>query len=305
MMKIKAVIGGFQATPWVIALIVSAACITSEIAAQTGPQQAGQTTEPTPLRFTAYTLPSGTDTNRLSLLADALDFSHWPRTEALFAAPRIDKSLLDDPSAVTHESHSCARVRFGDTLWHDCNWSWRALAPAKNSQPAELPAEHKASLLDKLTQEQRADEIFVNNYLDQQQRQYQRRQKYQVEGQLDIEVCTTPNDLGAKEFLLTRLTNNMMPAQDLANMYEKNAQQSAELGTLSYVIASRRNDDMRITFVRNNIFVQVRAVGSLSTVALALARKIDTAIYQQPALSVQELLEQQRKLSGINNITLP
>ena len=296
-MKIRNSIGGFAGTLGFIAFVLSTTGGVSAMAAQTVTQTPDAATEPAPLRFRAYTVPAGTDISRASLLAQALDFALWPRTEALFAAPRIDKSLLDNPQTVTHDSHSCARIQFGDTQWKDCTWSWRALAALSETESGELPAEQEALLLDKLTQEQRADQAYVNSFLEQQRRRYRARRHYSIEGQLDIEVCATPSDLGAKELLLARLANNMLPAQDLATKL-KNALPPEKLGNAGYLIASRKKDDVHVRFVRNNIFVSVRASGSFADQALPLAHKIDSAIYSQPSMSAQELLEQQQKDLG-------
>ena len=266
-------------------LSVALWCCTSIVAAQTfSPERSGRV----PMSFKVFTVPSGLSVARIEAVAQALEFQSWPDTESLFNSPRISKTLLKYPTTVTQESHSCTNVAFGDTLWSDCNWSWRRLTERKESLPTELPAERKKQLLETLTEEQRKDSQFVESYLKNRFERYRKTQRYHLEGQVDIEVCLTPSGRAAKEFLLVKLTDNMLPTESLAAIYIV-AKQPERLGTIGFVAQSRSGDDRSLIFVRNNVFVRIQATGFFVEEALSIAQKIDNIIIHQPSLTIEEL----------------
>jgi hypothetical protein len=246
-----------------------------------------------PMSFKVFNAPTGMSMSRAATVAKALDFAKWPETKALFNAPRITKVLLKAPAAVTQASHSCTKVPFGDTLWDNCHWAWRRLIERKETPPAELPPERREQILAALSEEQRKNPQLVAAHLKRQLERYQQAQRYRLDGQVDIEVCLTPSGRAAQEFLLTKLTDNMMPTEELTAMYAA-AQRPEEIGTISFVVQSRSGDDRRVTFVRNNVFVSIQATGFFADEALSIAAKIDHDITQQPSLTLEELQKQVR-----------
>lgn len=87
-----------------------------------------------PLRFTSLQVPQGIDQPRVEALAEALDFAAWPRPEARFVAPAIDRALLEQSDLVTHASQACTIVSFQDGLWGRCDWSWRQAREAPRQE---------------------------------------------------------------------------------------------------------------------------------------------------------------------------
>lgn len=240
------------------------------------------------LSFKVLETPKGADMTRLTALAEAIDFANWPETKTLFAMPDINVALLQDPAAITHSTHSCSQVTFAGTRWDDCKWSWRRLSERKAVRPTKLPADQREQALANLSAEQRKDSQLVASHLKRQLERYQKSRRYRLDGQIDIEVCLTPGSQAAKEFLLNKLTDNMLPTEGLIAAY-RNARLAEGPGTTSFANQSRSGDIRQVVFIRNNIFVSIRANGFFAEQALPLARKIDTQIILQPSTTLEGL----------------
>lgn len=221
-----------------------------------------QTDEPSPL--TSLQPPPGFDHPRIETLAEAINFATWPRPEARFVAPAIDRSLLERPEGVTHETLTYSTVRFQDGLWGQLEQSWRSAQ--KLPQPTDTPVESSPP------------------------------ERFQVKGDLLIEVTLAPSARAAQEYLLTDLANNMLPTEEVVSSL-KAAERPAGLGDVAFLLKSRDGIDQRLRFVRNNVYVSVRADGDFAPDALATARAIDGRIVSQQPLSYEQLLARRPTVS--------
>ena len=154
--------------------------------------------------------------------------------------------------------------------------------------PTQLPADRKEKLIAKLSPELQNDPNFIERYLNGKLERYREALRYNLEGEISIEMCLTPNSVAAHEYLLSQMTENTMPTEGLVRMYVS-SEKSSELGTISFIV-DLGHDAGRIDFVRDNIVVIIKARGIFSNEVLQLAKKIDHAIKQQPALTYQQLV---------------
>jgi hypothetical protein len=260
-------------------------CCSNIVGAQTSATEQAVTA---PLSFEVFSAPQGINMTRAGALAEALDFKNWPETQTLFTMPEISKTLLKVPALVTESSHSCTGIPFGKTLWDDCNWSWRQLIERKEAQAAKLPDEVRDRIVSGLSEEQRKDSQLVAAHLKRYLERYQKTQRYHLAGQIDIEVCLTPGSRAAKEFMLTKMADNMLPTEILSTTY-KAVKPPENPGTIGFITQSRNSDDQQIMFVRNNVFVSIRATGSFVDTTLPLAQKIDDEIISQPSSTLEEI----------------
>lgn len=241
-----------------------------------------------PVGLKQLELTRGLDKTRIDAVGRALDFGNWPRVKNLYVAPEVTRSLISRPERVTGESASYGYVRFGEDLWGKYDLSWRSVAETKEPVPRELPPDLKDKLLNKLSDEQRKDEEFVSEYLKLSLDRYVKTRKHRLDGELMIEVCLTPGSRSANEYMLARMTENMMSTEGLIDMY-KSAKRPARLGNISFLAVSRTKKDVRINLVRGNIYLGIRANGVFASDALPLAQKIDAMILKQPPLTSRQL----------------
>jgi hypothetical protein len=251
---------------------------------------ASETKKPS-IRFRSLKVAPGFSKIRVDTIGRAIAFEDWPQTVALRVAPVINKSLLSNPELVTRQLASYTEVQFGQEPWGKSRWSWDCLIKDDKELAAELPAARKKHLLAQIPPEKRKDKAFVDRYMKRKLDRYRRSKKYRLDGQMYVEVVLTPSSRAAQEYLLSSMTENMMPTDDLAKIYA-GAKGREKLGNISFLTESRGKKDIHIRFVRDNICLNIRASGTLGVEALPLARKIDTEIARQPVLTYQQLLAQ-------------
>lgn len=239
------------------------------------------------IKFQSYPMP--TDFGCVDAVGKALDFDKWPQTKVRHVAPPIDKTLLSNPDLVTRQSTYYHAVPFGQDPWGQCNWSWGRLVKNTEPLPTDLPAERKARLLERMSPEKRNDPNFVAEYLKRKLDGYRMSKTYRSEGQMDVYLCIAPNSRAAQEYMLAVMTHNTLPTGAVVSMYSR-AKRPESLGTKSFLTESSNKDDIRVKFVRDNVFLKISGNGCFADEVLQLARKIDTLLVKQPPLTYQQLL---------------
>ncbi len=169
------------------------------------------------------------DRSRIKALAEALNFADWPRPEVRFLAPSIDRSLLSEPERITHETQVYSTVAFKDGLWGKLEQSWRS---AQKLSPATSVPDSRS-------------------------------ERVQVKGGLSVGVVLAPDANAAQEYLLAALANNMLATDGLIASV-KAAERPTGLGDVALLLKSRDGNDQRLHFVRNNVYVSVRADGEFA-----------------------------------------
>ncbi|MCP4678619.1 MAG: hypothetical protein GY854_24525 [Deltaproteobacteria bacterium] len=230
----------------------------------------------------------GLNKTRMNTVGESVGFDKWARTENRRVAPRIDKRLLDNPSLVDRESITFTHVLFDGEAWGKTNVSWSKPPAQRKDTVDRLPPEREKALLNKLPPDKRRDPIFVKEYIGSKLKRYRKVAKSSVADQLSIEMVLAPSSRAAHEYLLAAITDNTLPTGGLLKKYSTEAR-SNKLGQIGYIIESP-GKDTRIRFVRDNVFVSIRANGSFVNEANALAKKIDAMISEQPSLSLKRLV---------------
>jgi len=232
------------------------------------------------------------DISRAGDLGRAINFQIWPTTNILRVVPvsSIDKFLLQHPEFVTRESKSYDIVQFGqEDYWGCFQWSVGCIEERSDQDlPTQLASEHKEIFMSMLPPESQNDPNFIENYLQDILQRYRKSFKYNLEGEMFVKICLTPNSKAAHEYLLSQMIENALPTESLVRSYVS-SEKSSELGTISFIV-DLGDDAGLINFIRDNIVVIVDAHGIFSGEILQLAKKIDSVIMQQPALTYQQLV---------------
>jgi hypothetical protein len=118
----------------------------------------------------------------------------------------------------------------------------------------------------------------------------------QVLGNISVEVALGPSARAAQEYLLTSLAGNMLPIEALVAAYGA-AEKPAGLGDVAYHLIFRDGTDQRLHFVRNNVYVGVRAEGAFATQTLSVARAVDARVVSQQPLSYEQLVARRPTVS--------
>ena len=252
-----------------------------------GPTHSNEFKKEPYIKFQSYPMP--TDIVRVDTVGKALDFDNWPQTKVRHVAPPIDKTLLSNPDLVTRQSTYYHAVPFGQDPWGQCNWSWGRLVKNTDPLPTDLPAERKAHLLERMSPEKRNDPNFVAEYLKRKLDGYRISKTYRREGKMDVYLCIAPDSRAAQEYMLAVMTSGTLPTGAVASMYSLNKQPES-LGTNSFLTESSNKDDITVTFVRDNVYLNIRGNGCFAVEVLPLARKIDAMLVKQPPLTYQQLL---------------
>jgi hypothetical protein len=240
------------------------------------------------IRFQSFLRP-GYNAARVDTVGNAINFQNWPQPESRHVGFAIDKSLLSLPDLVTRDSFSYSNVQFDQAVWGRFEWSCQCLVKTGEPLPAGLPPERKSHLLERMNPEKRNDPNFVEEYLKRKLDRHRKSKEYRSNGEIDLEVSLAPSSRAAQEYLLAMMTVSTMPTEGLVSTYTY-AKRPKELGTVSFLTESTKKDDIRLIFVRDNIFVKVWGNGCFAEDALPLAQKIDALIQKQPVLSYQQLL---------------
>jgi hypothetical protein len=261
-------------------------------------------TEAAPFRY-LISLPK-LDPNQINALKEIVPLASTD-TEARRLAPKISKDLLTDPSVVTRQSVTYTHIDFVDNqLWGQGKWVFKHMTQAT---PGELNAQQRERLVARLPAERRADKVYVKQYLDGKLQDFKKRRVLSLAGLVQIELTATPSSNAAREFMISRMTLSTLPPEMIIHLYT-NAERPQALGDLSFSIASRADDQAQIKFIRDNIYVEVRAQDTLTADALPIAKKIDRMIMEQPILSAAQIREMKpliklsSKSKGILSYTL-
>jgi len=241
------------------------------------------------IKLQSFKLPEGINEARLISVGGSLNFQNWPKTEVRHVAPLITKTYLSKPDLVTQETVSYSYVQFDDTYWGRCQISWNYLVEKKRPLYKDLSSNLKEKLLAKLHDEQRKNSEFVKRYLENRLERFQKLQKYQLKGEMDVEICLAPSSQAAHEYLLFLITENNLPTEDLIKIFAI-AKQPEGLGDISFLSEFREKKDIHIRFIRDNICISILANGYFAEDVLHLARKIDAMIIKQPPLSYEQLI---------------
>lgn len=89
----------------------------------------------------SYALPAGISRERVDVLARAVAFSSWPDPEDVFVAPPISRAVLGDVLVPSREVKACTTIRFGQSPWGSCEWSWDGLELALTLAPTARAAQ--------------------------------------------------------------------------------------------------------------------------------------------------------------------
>ena len=262
-----------------------------------GPTHSNEFKKEPYIKFQSYPMP--TDIVRVDTVGKALDFDNWPQTKVRHVAPPIDKTLLSNPDLVTRQSTYYHAVPFGQDPWGQCNWSWGRLVKDTDPLPTDLPAERKAHLLERMSPEKRNDPNFVAEYLKRKLDGYRISKTYRREGKMDVYLCIAPDSRAAQEYMLAVMTSGTLPTGAVASMYSLNKQPES-LGTNSFLTESSNKDDITVTFVRDNVYLNIRGNGCFAVEVLPLARKIDAMLVKQPPLTYQQLIGRRPSITIAN-----
>ncbi len=203
-------------------------------------------------------------------------------------APEISKSLLSDPAMVTHQLATYTHVDFADNqLGGQGKWTWKQMV---KDSAAEMGQQQREKLLAKIPLDRRQNKVYIEQYLKRKSEQFKKRNALSLQGLIQIELTLAPNPNAAREFMISKMILSMLPVDELIRLYTQTERTEA-LGDVSYSIASRSNDQVQIRFVRDNIYVEIKSQGTLTSQSLTIARKIDTLILEQPILSDSQILD--------------
>lgn len=248
---------------------------------------AGSLNEP-PIKFQSWQVPPYFDLARVDAVGKAVGFPKWPQTDARRVAVRIDKSLLTRPDLATREAISYSYVEFDQAPRRMLSWSCQRREKTDEPLPTELPPERKAILLEHLAPEIRKDPNLVDRYLRRKLEIYRRTKGYRSEGSMLVQLCLAPSSRAAQEYMLAMMTPSSMETASVVSLYAR-AQRPQDLGDISFLTGSRTKDS-RIRFVRDNVYLRIWGTGCFAEEVLPLARKIDSMLVGQPALTYEQLL---------------
>lgn len=261
-----------------------------------GPSHGVEAPNEPSIRFQWLNIDPSFEAARMNAVGKAIDFQNWAQPKARYVAPVIDKSLLSHPELITQELTTYHYVYFGETPWGKCKWSCRRLTKSSEPLPTELPADWQRQIRARLSKERPDDPNFIEEFVKRTLERYRESKRYHLEGAIDVRICLAPSARAAQEYLLNTMTQNTMPTELVILKYA-GAKRPEELGTISFFTESRRKDDIRVKFVRNNICLNIRADGCFAAEVLPLARKIDGMLLEQRALTYEQLLSRRPIIS--------
>lgn len=241
------------------------------------------------IKFQSLPIYLGFNVTRVDTVGKAIDFKNWPQTETRRVGLVINKSLISYPNMVTQESTSYSHIQFVQTTCGRFEWSCQRHVKTNIPIPADFPPKRKAWLLEHLPSKKRNDPNFLQEYLKRKLERYRRSKGYHREGSMLVQICLAPISRAAQEYMLVIMTENTLPVEGVISMYT-HAKRPKGLGTVSFLTESTKKDDIRIKFVRDNVFLSIRGNGCFADEVLPLARKIDTLLVKQPPLTYQQLL---------------
>jgi len=222
---------------------------------------------------------------RVKQLADQVKLQSWPRSDLTRTAPKIEKGLLPCPERVTSETISHRSVSFQDGLWGWLSCSWDRWVKNPNPLPAELP-EGNPMRIPPVIQN---DPEKIKEYKQKRLERYRKSKMNIRSGAISMDLFVAPCARAAQEWMIYKMSINSLPVEALKG-YAKDLK-TGDLGTVSFIRKST------VWFVRDNICVRIHGEGEWAEGILPLARKIDTLIVNQPALSYRELLARRPQVS--------
>lgn len=225
----------------------------------------------------------------LNVVGNAVHFQKWPRTDVRRVAPVVDKTLLSCPDLVTREAAVFHVVQFKEFPAGQGSWVWERVVETNEPPAAELPAEAKAYLLEKLPQNKRNDPNFVEEYLKRKQARYSKFKGRHLEGRINVTLCVAPSSRAGQELMLAVMAASNMPATAVASTYRRGKGPEG-LGDVSFMTGSVSKGDICVKFVRDNIFVDIRSKGCFGEEGLGVAKKVDAVMVKQMPLTHQQLL---------------
>jgi len=264
-----------------IAVICSPATAAFAVVGQVGKAQSPNTI---PARLWSYKVEPFIEP-RLDAIAQRVNVKKWPTTDILRGAPKINKSLLTKPGLITRENISYGAGPFADEtgVGGVGKWSWDRLVKNTKPLPTDLPTERKENLLAHLSPKLRNDPNFVEEYLKRKLERYRKSKMYRVVGSIRVNVCIAPNSVAANEYLIYVKGWSSLPTEAIVWAFSE-SKRTERLGTIGFV------SPPNVMFVRDNVAVVIDARGVFAGEAVPLARKIDSLIKKQPALTYEQLL---------------
>ncbi len=225
---------------------------------------------------------------KLTSISKKAGLEKWPKSNILRPAPKINKSLLLNPGLITRENISYSPDLFIEgTHGVLCEWHWDYFVKNPDPLPADLPAERKAHLLEKMEPEKRNDPNFVKEYFSRKLAIYRKSKEHLLVGSIFMKVCIAPDTQTANEYLIHDRSMTSMPTQTVEWFFSE-SNRLKHIGTIAFY--EQWGGFSHVMFVRDNIAVTIDARGELAEEALLLAQKIDALIQKQPALSYNQLL---------------
>ncbi len=216
----------------------------------------------------------------LKEVARAVHMDQWPRSDALRVAPQIAKDLLLAPSRVTDERVAYSTDLFQDNTAVRARWVWNCFQDNPEGVPSTLPQEYRDSLFRRLPEDRRNDPNYVQERLSRALERYQRSKRYKLVGSLEVNVCCALDAVTAQEFLIGFVSISCLPTEGVVSHFSK-ASRMEGLGDVAFKHTS-------LMFARGNIAVAITGNRQLEEESLPLARKIDSMIQKQTALTRSE-----------------
>jgi hypothetical protein len=227
-------------------------------------------------------------TPRMKEVAEAVQADDWPRSDRLRVAPPITIDKLTDPSAVTRRSTDYSTYLFKDNAGASVRWNWSRLIENPAGVPTELPESLREAVLRVLTDEQRNDPDLVEQRLQRFLKGYQESHRHILAGSVMIDMCRAPDARTAQDFLITLRCNTTFPTEGIIRVFSDQSR-IEDLGDVAFGSTSSSSTSSSVKFVRDNIAVSILAHGEFAKEGLALARKIDAMIQEQPPVTKEQL----------------
>jgi hypothetical protein len=215
--------------------------------------------------------------NRLDAVGKVVGFVDWPRTDIYRVVPRLDKSVLGISKAISSEKVFYNLSSVGQSKWPEMMWKCSKAVRREEPVPTELPPKEMERIekrLATLPPRMRNDPNYVEKLIQRRLDKYRKSRMYRVEGYLDVEIYAAPSCRAAQEFMLVDMISNSMTTELTVSTYARGKQPKG-LGTVSFVTESAKRDDVRVRFVRDNIYVKIFGDRIFAQEALPVARKID------------------------------
>jgi hypothetical protein len=246
-------------------------------------------------------LPAQTfEIDRAWALGEALNFSQWPTTDIMRVAPVVDKAAIERSGLISRESKSYNTVELAQNSWGIYRWSADYFVENKQPLPTELPADRVGNIIEHLPPHLKNDPDYVEKYIQKALERYRDSLKRCLQGTMVVEMCLTPNSKAAGEYLLSKMVACTMPLDAIVKQHLA-TEKIPNLGILNFV-KTNGNRFTIIEFVRDNIAVIIDARGEFTDEGLALARKIDDLIKQQPVLTYEQLMARRPVITMANKV---